>query len=356
MSEAVAVVLAGGKGQRLWPLSRESRPKQFVPVITEESLIATTVARLLSVFPKERIYISTSERYFDDVLAAGTPVPASNIILERHPAGPATAFALAAAVIGRLHGEDARMFSCPSDHFLQNAELFEQTLQQLVDGVFDSGASVIALGATPKEPDDRLGYFRLEPTATPEVFRVSELTEKPDIERARELQEQGAVCWNTAYYLARPVDVRKVFEQVHPEQSREIQAYAETWAKDLSSRVRGYEGLAVDGHELAPFLEVGAEITALVRDFGWSDVGTWERVLQVRDREANASPAVMPGSREVVAISTDGRPIVACGVEDLIIVSHRDAVYVMKRSAAEAAETISEWRSMVMDAGEGGLL
>ncbi|MGO3146201.1 MAG: sugar phosphate nucleotidyltransferase [Leucobacter sp.] len=358
MTEPVAVVLAGGKGQRLWPLSRKNRPKQFVSVVSEKTLIQTTVDRLLSVFPAERIYISTTEKYLPDVLAAQTDVPSDNIILERRPLGPATAFVLAHAVMQRLHGDDVRVLTCPSDHYVQNAPVFERTIAELVAGNYDFDGAVTVLGATPTEPDDRLGYMRLEPTETPDFFRAMTLSEKPSIDEARALGESGVACWNTANYLAKPGSVLQVLRQVYPIHTAEIEAYAHKWAEDPSERAYGYDGIPLEGHELDPFFIANAEVDVLVRDFGWSDVGTWERVLQARaKRDAPEMPAALiQDSRDVVAISTDGRPIVACGVADLIIVSHDDAVYVLNRSVASSLDSVKEWRAAVAGAGEEGLL
>ena len=358
MTETVALVLAGGKGERLWPLSRKNRPKQFVSVVNEATLIQTTVDRLLSVFPAERIYVSTTEKYLPSVLAADIPVPPENVILERRPLGPATAFPLAHAVIHRVGGDDVRVFSCSSDHFIQGAAEFERTLSELADGVFDRGAAVTVLGAKVLEPDDRLGYMRLEPTETPELFRAVSLSEKPSLDEARSLAESGAVCWNTQNYLARSADVLEVLRRVHPGPTAEVIAYAEQWAAHPEEREYGYDGSPFPGHELDPFFDDGAAVDVLVRDFGWSDVGTWERVLQARELAGAAAlpPVLMQGSRDVVAISTDGRPIVACGVEDLIIVSHDDAVYVLNRTVASSLNSVKEWRSAVAGAGEEELL
>ncbi len=358
MTEPVAVVLAGGQGQRLWPLSRKNRPKQFVSVVSEKTLIQTTVDRLLSVFPPERIYISTTETYMPDVCAANIPVPAENIILERRPLGPATAFVLAHAVIQQLHGDDVRVLTCPSDHYVQDAAEFERTIAELAAGKFDHGAMVTVLGAKPTEPDDRLGYMRLEPTENPDFFRAVTLSEKPSLQEAKRLGESGVACWNTANYLARPGDVLAILREVYPIHTAEILAYAKHWADDVSERTYGYDGIPVQGHELDPFFIAEAQVDVLVRDFGWSDVGTWERVLQARAKLGTPElpAALIQDSQDVVAISTDGRPIVACGVEDLIIVSHDDAVYVLNRSVASSLESVKEWRSAVADAGEEGLL
>ena len=358
MTETVAVVLAGGQGSRLWPLSRKNRPKQFVSVVTENTLIQTTVDRLLSTFPPERIYISTTERYLPDVLAAGTIVPPENIILERRPLGPATAFVLAHAVIHREYGPDVRVFTCASDHFVQDAGEFERTLAELVDGTVHSDAPVIALGAVATEPDDRLGYMRIEPTGTQDLYTAVGFIEKPSLAEAEELVASGTACWNTAINFARSADVLSVYARIYPEQSAEVAAYAKQWAETPEDRTYGYDGSPLPGQELEPFFIDGAKVEVLVRDFGWSDVGTWERVLQARAKLGTPGlpPALVQGSKDIVAISTDGRPIVACGVEDLIIVSHDDAVYVMNRSVASSLESVKEWRSGVLSAGEEGLL
>ncbi|QNN62398.1 sugar phosphate nucleotidyltransferase [Leucobacter denitrificans] len=357
MTEPVAVVLAGGKGQRLWPLSRKNRPKQFVSVVSEKTLIQTTVDRLLSVFPPERIYISTTEKYLSDVCAANIPVPEENIILERRPLGPATAFVLAHAVMQQLHGDNVRVLTCPSDHYVQDPAEFERTIAELADGVFENGATVTVLGAKPTEPDDRLGYMRLEPTKTPDFFHAVTLSEKPSLEEAKELGESGVACWNTANYLAKPGAVLEILRRVYPIHTAEIVAYAKHWVDDVDERTYGYDGVPLEGHELDPFFIADAEVDVLVRDFGWSDVGTWERVLQAREQLGPELPAALiPDSRNIVAISTDGRPIVACGVEDLVIVSHDDAVYVLNRSVASSLESVKEWRAAVAGAGEEGLL
>lgn len=358
MTETVALILAGGKGERLWPLSRKNRPKQFVSVVNEATLIQMTVDRLVGVIPAERIYVSTTEKYLPSVRAAETPIPPENIILERRPLGPATAFPLAHAVIHRAHGGDVRVFSCSSDHFVENEAEFERTLAELVGGVFDRGAAVTVLGAKVLEPDDRLGYMRLEPTDAPEVFRAVSLAEKPSLEEARTLAEHGAVCWNTQNYLARSADVLEVLHRVHPGPTAEVVEYAEQWVSHPEEREYGYDGSPFPGHELDPYFADGAEVDVIVRDFGWSDVGTWERVLQARERAGATAlpPVLMQDSRDVVAISTDGRPIVACGVEDLIIVSHDDAVYVLNRAVASSLSSVKEWRAAVADAGEEELL
>lgn len=358
MTEPVALVLAGGQGQRLWPLSRKNRPKQFVSVVSENTLIQMTVDRLLSVFPPERIYISTTERYLNDVIRSGTPVPPENIILERRPLGPATAFVLAHAVIHRLHGPDVRVFTCASDHFVQGAVEFERTLAEIVSGSIGSEAPVIALGAVATEPDDRLGYMRIVPTETPDLFHAVGFVEKPSLAEADGLVASGTACWNTAINFASSATVLDVYGRIYPEQTTEVAAYAQQWVDAPEDRQYGYDGAPFPGQELEPFFTVGTQVDALVRDFGWSDVGTWERVLQARAKlgAPELPAALVQDSKDIVAISTDGRPIVACGVEDLIIVSHDDAVYVLNRSVASSLDSVKEWRTAVSNAGEEGLL
>jgi mannose-1-phosphate guanylyltransferase len=342
MTDPVAVVFAGGRGTRLWPLSRQAAPKQFQPLAGRQSLTATTIARLERLVAPERILVSTTVEFAGAARACLGPVPAGNLVVEQGAKGPATALALALTTVAHRFG-DAPLLTCPSDHVFTLEDNFARGVARMLDQVTATPDSVVVLGAQPTRPDPSLGYMLAEPSGIEGVHRVVEQVEKPDRAVAADLMARGSVFWNTMCYAVDSRHALGVYRRRRPDVVAAVESYVG------SNRTDGYAGPPAAGLELEPFFEDGMELLMVTEELGWSDIGTWSRLEGFLEPEE--SPALgtsyLSDSSDVLIASMDGRPVVALGVKDLVIVTHADAVYVLDKKKADDVVALEQLRAML---------
>lgn len=341
-----AVVLAGGSGTRLWPLSRSKKPKQFQE-LPGGSLLRLTVERLARHVPRENIYVSTTTAMRDAVLDSGCGVDSDHLILESAPAGPATAFALALARVQLDHG-DVPLLICPSDHHFSSEDAVHEALAQMFGAGTADGSRPVVMGVQAQSPNPRLGYLRVEDAESFEAMDVLEIREKPSVAAAAELVSEGTWFWNTACYVVRPSSAMQVYRSSHP-------AAVEAIMQATSAR-QPYDGPTVGGHELMPFFEASNLPRLVQLRRGWSDVGTWTTFLAASESpEAKDAQTVDLGETTTVFRET-GQAVVTIGTRNLVIVVHDDAVFVMDRDSVMDPDVILEGRNTIVDRGMENLL
>ena len=181
MEHTYAVIMAGGGGTRLWPISRKERPKQLLPLLGQETLFQSTVTRLKNMFPYERILVVTVEEQAREMRLQAPEIPEENYIIEPAPRGTASVVGLAAAVLHKRDPE-ARMAILPSDHFIRNRDLFHYLLNAAFD-VAENGY-LVTLGITPTQPSTAYGYIQQGESLNGEykypAYNVKRFVEKPD--------------------------------------------------------------------------------------------------------------------------------------------------------------------------------
>ncbi|UFN43260.1 sugar phosphate nucleotidyltransferase [Nocardioides okcheonensis] len=340
--EPVAVILAGGQGSRLWPISRDRRPKQFQPVVGGRPLLTGTIERLSEIVDPARIHVSTRARFADAARETLGPVPPENLILEEDPAGPATAFALSIATLARRYG-NAPALIAPSDHLITEDEAFNQASRDMLTQLDDSPESMVVLGAKPTGFDGSLGYIHTQGEGGP-VEVITSFYEKPDPATIDELGDQGSLYWNTACYGVRVAKACDAYRAAMPLVFDTI----EQFAADRPD-VNGYRGAAIGGHELYPLLAAGMECLVVPRHLGWNDIGTWKRLQHVLVEQGlhSIGPAVQLECDDMLVASMDGRPIVTLGTSGLVVVTHDDAVYVLDKQGAMGAGPLEHLRALL---------
>jgi mannose-1-phosphate guanylyltransferase len=349
--EPVAVILAGGQGSRLWPISRDRRPKQFQPVVGGRPLLTGTIDRLSEIVDPSRIHVSTRARFADAARATLGPVPPENLILEEDPAGPATAFALSIATLAQKYG-NAPALVAPSDHLITEDEAFNQASRDMLTQLGTSPQSMIVLGAEPTGFDGTLGYIHTAGEGgTVEV--ITSFYEKPDPATIDELGDQGGLYWNTACYGVRVQEACNAYRAAMPLVFDAI----EKFAADRPD-VNGYTGPAIGGHELYPLIAAGMECLVVPRHLGWNDIGTWKRLQNVLVEQElySIGPALQLESDDVLVASMDGRPVVVLGATGLVVVTHDDGVYVMDKQRAMGAGPLEHLRALVAESHRPDLL
>ncbi|WP_210651176.1 sugar phosphate nucleotidyltransferase [Nocardioides sp. SYSU D00065] len=341
--EPVAVILAGGQGSRLWPISRDRAPKQFQPVVRDRPLLTGTIERLSELVDPSRIHVSTRARFADAARANLGPVPAENLILEEDPAGPATAFALSIATLAHRYG-NAPALIAPSDHLINEEEAFNAASRDMLAQLAATPQSMVVLGAEPTRFDSSLGYIHTS-GGDDAVQVIESFHEKPDPDVVDELAESGNLYWNTACYGVRVGQACDAYRTALPLIFDSI----ERFARSEHTGDQGYRGAAIGGHEIYPLMWAGMECLVVPRQLGWTDVGTWVRLERVLhdQRVTSIGPALQLDAEDTLVASMDGRPVVTLGARGLIVVTHEDAVYVLDKQKALDTPTLERLRSLL---------
>lgn len=312
-----AVVLAGGVGSRFWPLSTPSRPKQLLPLVTRQPLLAETLKRLRPIVPPSRTLILTNASLVRAIARGAPSIPRKNVIAEPRPAGTAAALTWAANLIQQRDagGPDATMISVHADWTIGDPDGFRDTLM-LAATAAESHHSLVTVGIVPTRADPGFGYIEPGEQVAPGVRRVARFVEKPTRERAAEMRDQGYL-WNSGIFVWR---VRDFLD--------EVRAHAPEVAPALARFPRSRERffgavrtpIAVD-HAV---LERSRRMLVVPGNFGWDDVGTWGALLRVRRRDAarNAvSGTVHTLDARDNVVHAEGQDVVLYGVHDLVVVA-----------------------------------
>ncbi|HET8656725.1 MAG TPA: sugar phosphate nucleotidyltransferase [Longimicrobiaceae bacterium] len=334
------VILAGGVGSRFWPASTPSQPKQLLRLASDEPLIRDTVDRITPLVPADRLRILTGGRLADPILAALPELGPGNLLLEPRAAGTAPALAWAAVEIERRDPE-AVMISLHADHAIEPAERFRARVAWAARCAVEH-RRLFTIGAVPDRPETGFGYVRLgEPLASTdgpmdEAFAVARFVEKPDLATARRYLTEGGYLWNTGIFVWRVADLLDELERHTPELAELIGVAREGGTEEFFRRA---PNLSID----EGLLERSDRVGVVPADFRWDDIGAWDALFRTHavDEAGNvhAGQAYAVDSSGCALYAQDG-PIVAFGVEDLIVVRTAGVTFVTNRDRAPELKSL----------------
>jgi len=306
-------------GSRFWPLSTPERPKQLLPLITDHTMLADTVERLVPLVGHERVLILTSERLRDPILAALPGLRPEQLLLEPRPAGTAAALTWAAAQVVARGGPDARMLCVHADWAIADAARFRETLAKAAE-VAAARSALATVGVVPSRPDPGFGYIQPGDALGDGSRRVARFVEKPDRERATRMVADGYL-WNSGIFAWRAQDLLDEVRAVTPELADALARIGEGAAAFFGAV---HTGVSID----VGVLERSARVVVIAGEFGWDDVGTWSALQRVRvaDASGNASHGrVIAHDAARNVVHAEGSAVVLYGVTDLVVVV-RDGV------------------------------
>jgi len=348
MEELYAVILAGGKGTRFWPLSRARRPKQLIDITGRGSMARLTFERLAAFVPPERIFLLTTRDLASSVADEMPGIEEANVFIE--PAGRNTGPSLAvASSLVKRRGGDAPMLCCPADHLIGEEAEFRR-LVEAAAGVAAERDVLVTFGIEPEGPETGYGYIEAgEEIGTKgerPFFAVERFHEKPDIDKARRYVRDGSFYWNSGIFVWRPSVFLAAWDRFVPESSDSL---AEI------SRSLGTEGMEETIARLYPslpsvsvdyaVLEKAENVLVAPAALKWSDVGSWDALFDIlpADDAGNigAGYAEVLDSSGNLLFNPEGT-IAAIGVDDLIVVVDGTAVLVCKRGESQKVRTILE--------------
>jgi len=342
-----ALILAGGTGSRLWPHSRTQRPKQFLALTGDQTLLQDAQSRLEPLVDSDRVYVATNLQYIDLVQEQLPGVPRENVLGE--PVGRGTAAAIGwAALHIRRRDPQATMAVVTADHIIRNTSLFREALASAAQ-VAQAGW-LVTLGIQPSYPETGYGYIeRGEPLGRLggfESFRVRRFVEKPDLRRAEEYLAVGNYTWNSGMFVWR---INRILE--------EIERHMDALFAGLSSidRTLGDPNTSEMVNEIFSTLPIQtidygvmekAEKVAVVPvDIGWNDVGSWSAVYDVlpKDSQDNAVVGrhISPDTHHSLVYSPN-KLVATIGLEDLIVVDTEDVLLITPRARAQDVRVLVE--------------
>ena len=344
--------MAGGTGVRFWPVSRAAKPKQFLDVAyTGKTFIQSTYERFLKVVPQENILIVTGERYRDIVKEQLPDLADENLLLE--PYSRNTAPCIAYATYTLLKRDPlARMVVTPSDHMIENEDLFVETICKAFDYI-EENDTLMTLGVIPTRPDTNYGYVQAyggsDAYKNGNPMQVKTFTEKPDRELAKVFISTGEFFWNAGIFLWKAETIRNEMEKYLPE----VTGLFKGWENALGTPVAGEfvakaytdcQNISID----YGVMEKTDRAWMYPVRFGWGDVGTWESLYNImpeKDSMGNAMSAektLVENTSGVLVVSPERKKLIAIkGLEDYMVIDTEDVLVICPKDDKKFRDFIS---------------
>lgn len=350
MEHTYAVIMAGGGGTRLWPVSRRERPKQLLPLVGESTLFQDTVRRLEGVFPPDHILVVTVAGQAKEMQVQVPQIPLENYLIEPAPRGTASVVGLAAAV---LHQRDpqAVMVVLPSDHFIRNHDLFDYLLRAAVEVARTD--YLVTLGITPTYPSTAYGYIQqglpVEGHHKYPTYNVIRFKEKPDDVTAQQMLRQGGHSWNSGMFVWTTQRILDEFKLQMPALSSALeQIAAAIESPRLEATIQSvWPDLAVETIDYG-VMEKAEKVAVLpAGGLGWSDVGSWDSLFEVLLPDMNGniglnSQHLALDTHNTLVYGTHGneRLVVTIGVDDMVVVDAGDVLLICKSDQSQKVRDV----------------
>lgn len=344
-----AVIMAGGGGTRLWPLSRQAKPKQMLELTGSASLFRMAYLRLQGLFASENILVVTTQEQYAQLVEQCPEIPPENYLLEPQPRGTASVVGLAAVA---LHQRDpqAVMAVLTSDHHIANVEKFHHLLETAYDVARQ--AYLVTLGITPTFPSTGYGYIQSgEPLGTfrgLESYCVKRFKEKPDLEQAQKMLASGDHAWNSGMFVWQVQDILKEFERQMPALFDHLQTISRSWATPDRQTVLQSTWPLLEVITIDYGIMEGASQVAVIpaSGLGWNDIGSWESIFEILPKDENGN--VVTAGQTILLDTKDSlffnksadRLVVSIGLKDLVIVDTGDVLLICDRAQAQQVRQV----------------
>ena len=350
MTKITPVLLAGGTGTRLWPLSRKSYPKQFSNIAGTTSLFQQTAMRLQSSqkinFGSPITLTNNDFRFVIGEQLQSINLELGQIIIE--PEGRNTAPAiLLASLLTLAEDENSILLVAPSDHLIVDVQGFHQSVAKGIPAV--KAGNILTFGVKPSRPETGFGYLQTAATASDETLKVVKFHEKPSIETANKMLSDGDYLWNSGIFMFRAFDMIEAFKQHEPEMLDQVQdalAGSHTDLDFLRLNVEQWSKVQNISIDYAIMEHVKNVVTVPI-DVGWSDLGGWNAVWALMEPDENGVAAsknatVIDCENVLVRSEDPDQRIVAVGVKDLVAIAMRDAVMVCDKKNLDQIRQVTQ--------------
>ncbi|MEW6506212.1 MAG: mannose-1-phosphate guanylyltransferase [Bacteroidota bacterium] len=347
--EIFAVIMAGGVGSRFWPRSKERKPKQLIRIIGDNTMIQDTVRRLDGFVKNENIFVITNKIQKLRVKEQIPQIPEENIIDEPFGKNTAACIGLASVII-KQKNPNAVTITLPSDHLIKDDELFRECLL-VASNYADKYKGLVTIGITPTRPETGYGYIQFdEDSIEKNIYKVLTFAEKPNLETARRFLESGDFLWNSGIFIWRVDTIMNEINKYLPDLYdgiTQIEASINTpdFEKTVVQVYGQLKSISID----YGVMEKSNNVFLTKADFYWNDVGNWEAVYEISDKneEGNAIIGDVYTQNTFSSYIFSPRKFAATiGVENLIVINTNEALLICHRNNAQDVRQIVDYLKM----------
>ena len=343
-----ALIMAGGSGQRFWPLSTEKKPKQLLKLFSSKSMIRETVDRILPLIPTERIFVATNIQQVEGIMEELPFLPKENIIIEPLMKDTAACIGYSALVVEKAF-PNSEMVVLASDHLIQKEQIFRDVLVKAASEVVKNEENIFTLGIKPDKPHTGYGYIEVNKKDFVEkldIYKVKAFHEKPNYDRAEFFLEEGNFYWNSGMFIWKTHTIIENIKKYMPEHGLVInnlkliieneKLNEEEKSDKIKDEFEKFEKISID----YGVMEKSDKIQVIPVDIGWNDIGSYPSLEEVFEKNQNDSiirnaKVIEIDSEKNIVIGDKGRTIATLGVRDLIIVDSEEGLLICDKNSAQ---------------------
>lgn len=343
-----ALIMAGGKGTRFWPLSTEEKPKQFLNLINEETMIQMTVNRVKDIIPMERIFVCTGKQYVSLVKEQLAQIQDKNIIIEPEGRNTAPCVALSTLVINRYY-KNSNIVVLPADHLISDEEKFRTIINDANEYLNENNRTIITLGMKPSRAETGYGYIKYGKkevdSNTSKIIDVERFVEKPNKQLAKQYVEDGTYLWNGGMFVWNSTHILKEIRRYMADTYEAISQIDSIEEKNLQLYIDGNynktEAISID----YAILEKTDSIVVIPSDIGWDDVGNWRAIERYREKDRNNNISFenvkFIDSKSTITMNNK-KEIVMIGMKDIMAVETDEQIFIVNKEYLDKLNTFKE--------------
>lgn len=341
-----ALIMAGGKGTRFWPISTEEKPKQFLNLIGNYTMIQMTVKRILPIIPIERVFVCTGERYVDLVKEQLPNLPERNIIVEPEGRNTTPCIALSALVMKRYY-KNATMVVLPSDHLIKDENKFTNIIMDGNEFVNGNRDAILTLGMQPNRAETGYGYINYGELVKFGVNKVKRFVEKPNKEKAEEYLKSGKYLWNGGMFIWKIETIINEIKRYVPnvyETLSAIETVKENELQELiNNKYNETDEISID----YAVLEKSNNVYVLPSEIGWDDIGSWRSIERYREKDkygniVTSNTQIIESEQNMVV--NNKKKVVMIGIENILAIEEGNTIFVVNK---DYMENLKEYKEQI---------
>ncbi|MFH2104974.1 MAG: sugar phosphate nucleotidyltransferase [Parcubacteria group bacterium] len=346
------VILAGGSGTRFWPLSRQTKPKQFTSIIGKRSMLECTYERFVNDYPANKIFISTTQAFKNTINKLLPQVSADNIIVEPEKRDTAAAMGYVAAHLSLQDPEEPMAF-IPSDHYIFDVKKFIKLLQK-AEQVIKKEGKMMDIAVVPNFPSAALGYTQIgdlhEKKNGVEIYKFLGHVEKPSFAKAKEYIQAGNYLWHANFFMWTPRAFLDAYQRYAPHIYQHLEKIITALERDddylVDSEYCKMQKISIDYAILEKMNK--NDVLIIKGDFGWSDIGTWDVLHDQLTAEADEDDNVIRGewvgddTTKCLIYGREDKVIATIGIDDMVVVDTEDALLICPQGRSQDVKKLVE--------------